>query len=85
MSFGAALGLIFTMGVIVIGLNPPKAPLTIPDAICMAIAALIIAYGLTPNRDPGSHQGARDGFAFRMGKALKRILYNRRRDTAPRN
>ena len=73
------------MGVIVIGLNPPKAPLTIPDAICMAIAALIIAYGLPPNRDTGSHERARDGFAFRMGKALKRVLHNRRRNTATRD
>ena len=85
MNFAAAVGLIAMMGAIVIGLNPPRAPLTVPDAICMGLTLLIVAYGLTPNRDPNSHEGAGQGFAFRMGKALNNVLHLRRRNTAVRN
>lgn len=38
-----------------------------------------------PAIDANGHQSARDGFAFRLGKKLKRILNYRLRDTASRD
>jgi hypothetical protein len=85
-SFGAALGLIFTIGVIVIGSRGLPRNLDWPDTIALGLFVLLLAYLLSSRTpSPGSHEGARHGFAFRVGKALKRILYDRRRNTAPRN
>ena len=36
-----------------------------------------------PLVDASGHEGARDGFAFRIGKSLKRVLNNRRGNTTP--
>lgn len=85
MKFGAALGLIFTMSVIVIGLRPPKASLTFWDAVFMVIWALLLAYCLTPNRDPDSHESAGERLAFRMGKALNNVLHLGRRNPTVRD
>jgi hypothetical protein len=43
-NFAAALGFVVMMAAIVIGLRPLKAPLTIPDAICLAVTLVIVAY-----------------------------------------
>jgi hypothetical protein len=70
------------MGVIVIGLQGIPRGTSWLDGVFFGIWALLLAYCL---RDTEGHEGTGDGFAFRMGKALKRILHNRRRNTAPRN
>jgi hypothetical protein len=70
------------MGTIVIGLRGIPEGLSWMDGLFFVIWALLLAYCLRTRPDTGSHEGAGDGLAFRSGKALKRVLYYRRRNTA---
>ena len=75
------------VGVLMLGFSRGQV-MTVPDAIFILLFLVLLVWCIVPSVSsiyPGSHEGAGDGFAFSMGKALKRILYNRRRDTAPRN
>lgn len=57
------------------------------DGIAFAVLFALLYWCLIErvDTDPEGHEGARNGIAFRCGKALKRVLNNRSRDTAPRD
>lgn len=62
-------------------------PMGWPDYAGFAVWILLLGWCLSPARllDADSHEGAGNGIAFRCGKALKRILHHRSRNTAPRD
>lgn len=54
------------------------------DWTALFLWVLLLGWLLSPTRqvDAESHESTRNGFAFRCGKALHRVLHHRRRDTA---
>lgn len=58
------------------------------DVVFVFLFLCLLAWCIAPRVpliDADGHERARNSLAFRLGKALKRVLNNRRRDTAPRD
>lgn len=59
------------------------------DTICLVLFFFLLAWLLSegPSRDvdTGSHESAREGFAFRLGKKLNHVLNRLRRNAAVGN
>lgn len=62
-------------------------PFDYRDGIAFAVLFALLYWCLSErvDADAEGHEGARNGFAFRCGKALKRILHNGRRNAATRD
>jgi hypothetical protein len=58
------------------------------DTVFMVFGLALLGWCFVP-RDPAidadSHKSSRQGFAFRLGKKLHKVLHLRRRDAAVRN
>jgi len=85
MKFATGVGLAVMMAVIIISQRGLPLGFGWLDAVALGLFFLLLGHLVTTDHDAGSHESAGDGFAFRAGKALKRILNNRRGNTATRD
>lgn len=85
MKFATGVGLAVMMAVIIISQRGLPHGFGWLDAVALGLFFLLLGHLVTTDHDAERHERTGDGFAFRCGKALKRILNNRRRNAAPRD